>query len=225
MHDNFACSDNICLLVDDQPQIREALTNVIKRVFPDLLIMTAASLGEVNRWLDERRRVSEPPRLVFSLIDIGLPDGSGISLLRNLREIEPESLSVIITIFAEERILFEALAAGAFGYILKDENKSGWEDSLRRIESREPPMSPSIARRLLTHFHSSPSQAPSKPLLTPRETQTLTLLVRGFTVPESASQLGLSAQTVSGYVKAIYQKLRVSNRAEATREAIRQGIC
>lgn len=218
---NFCLHGSLCLLVEDQPQFRTFLREAVELAFPGIKVISFMSLREARMWLESGK---DSQSLRFSLIDLGLPDGSGVELIRELSTRRPEVLNVVVTIFREDACLFEAIAAGAFGYILKDESRDLMVDTLQRLQRQEPPISPSIARRLLAHFQSPRSLGNSAVHLTAREKQTLTLLVRGLTVAEAATQLTLSPQTVSGYVKVIYQKLHVSNRAEAVREALRLGL-
>jgi len=119
----------------------------------------------------------------------------------------------------------EISPAGARGYLLKDEEQDLLVGILRRIDRGEPSLSPSIAHRLLAHFRGPVAKAHDEAGLTPREIETLTLLARGLTVAEAAARMGLRPQTVASYVKVIYQKLRISTRAEAAREAVRRGLC
>jgi DNA-binding NarL/FixJ family response regulator len=218
---NFCLQGSLCLLVEDQPQFKAFLQEAVELAFPGMKVMSCRSLREARIWLDT---ATDSESLRFSLIDLGLPDGSGIELIRELSAKRPSVLNVVVTIFREDSCLFEAIAAGAFGYILKDESRELMVDTLRRLARQEPPISPSIARRLLAHFQTARTLANPSVHLTAREKQTLTLLVRGMTVAEAAKQLNLSPDTVSGYVKVIYQKLHVSNRAEAVREALRLGL-
>lgn len=163
--------------------------------------------------------------LALALVDLGLPDGSGVELIRCLRKEEQEAINVVLTIHGEDSFLFEALTAGAYGYLLKDSNDKALVAMLKRLEGDEPPLSPAIARRLLHHFHGKPLLSTNDDCeLTPRERETLSHLASGLTVPEAAAYMGISRQTVAGYVKAIYEKLHVSNRAQATLEAIRRGL-
>jgi DNA-binding NarL/FixJ family response regulator len=218
---SFRLHGSLCLLVEDQPQFSAFLQETVETAFPGIQVISLRSLREARAWLEAG---SDRGRLRFCLIDLGLSDGSGVDLIREIAASRPSVLNVVVTIFREDSCLFDAIAAGAFGYILKDESRDFMVDTLRRLERQEPPISPSIARRLLAHFQASHRQQNENVRLTAREKQTLTLLVRGMTVSEAASQLALSAQTVSGYVKVIYQKLHVSNRAEAVREALRLGL-
>ncbi len=216
--------DSLCLVVEDQADTREFLRASLQTTFPGVTVFAAATLRETKAWLDERVREKGRQPLRLAVIDLGLPDGSGVEIVRYLARVEPEVLSVVVTIYDDDIYLFEALAAGASGYIVKGDDSNLTVDLLKRIDSGEPPLSPSIAHRLIAHFRQSAKVSSAEVELSPRETETLTLLARGLTVAEAAREMGLSAQTVAGYVKAIYQKLHVSNRVEATREAIRLGL-
>lgn len=208
----------LCLLIEDQPRTRDWMLAVLSAAFPDLRIETVGTLKAAHAWLD--RHGAE---LWLAIIDIGLPDGSGVDIVRRLQREYPDVLPVVATIYDDDAHLFEAIAAGARGYVLKDEEADLLVNYLRRIERGEPPLSPSIAHRMLSHFR-APAQAKDEAGLSPRETEVLTLLARGLTVSEAAARLGLQPQTVASYVKVIYQKLCVTSRAEATREAVRRGL-
>jgi DNA-binding NarL/FixJ family response regulator len=214
----FDLHESLCLLVEDQAEASSYLRATVELAFPGIRVVCHRSLREARGWLQS---TSDLGRLRLALIDLGLPDGSGVELIAQIATHHPSVLNIVVTIFHEDSYLFEALAAGAFGYILKDEERAHMIDTLRRIERNEPPISPAIARRLLTHFQAARSPQERKVELTPREKETLTLLVRGLTISEAAKCMALSMQTVSGYVKLVYQKMHVSNRAEAVREAMR----
>ncbi|EGF93622.1 bacterial regulatory protein, luxR family protein [Asticcacaulis biprosthecium C19] len=212
----------VCLLVEDQPANRDWLTAVLAETFPQVQVVHAPNLREARAWLDGGAR-----GLWLALIDLGLPDGSGVTLIRDVKLAAPTAMVVVATIYDDDTHLFDALAAGAHGYLLKDEDRAAMTHFLRRIETGDPPLSPSIARRLLKHFHRSEVEAPApdnEVVLTGRETETLTLLARGLTIAEVAKALNLKPQTVAGYVKVIYQKLNVSSRAEATLKAVKRGL-
>ena len=209
----------LCLLVEDQPRTRDWMLGVLSAAFPDLKIETAGTLKAAHSWLD-----AHAGGLWLAIIDIGLPDGSGVDLVRRLQADHPAVLPVVATIYDDDAHLFEAIAAGARGYVLKDEEAGLLVNYLRRIERGEPPLSPSIAHRMLNHFRAPAVAKDDDAGLSPRETEVLTLLARGLTVSEAARRLGLQPQTVASYVKVIYQKLCVTSRAEATREAIRRGL-
>ncbi len=203
------------LIVDDLPSSRDWLAQALHLAFPGIAIDSAANLA------DAARLIEPPPPL--ALIDLGLPDGSGVQLIERLRG---HTLCIVATVFDDDAHLFPALRAGAEGYVLKDQNPDALADMLRGIAAGQPPLSPSIARRLLRHFAPAPqqAQAPAESDLTPRETDVLRLTAKGLTRQEVAQLLQLSAHTVAGYLKDIYRKLSIGSRAEATLEAARRGL-
>jgi DNA-binding NarL/FixJ family response regulator len=208
------------LILEDIPQIRAWLKCTVSELFPE------ASIAECSRVQDARGLLS-----VFSfdlaLIDLGLPDGSGIEVVTALREQQPQAQSVIVTIHDDDEHLFPALQAGAYGYILKEQSRELITEQLQRISQGEPPLSPSIARKVIAYFAAQAKpQANALPhvQLTERESEVLLRVAKGFTLPEIGVQLGLSRHTIADYVKQIYRKLNVSSRAEAALEAQRLGL-
>ncbi|MBX3016834.1 MAG: response regulator transcription factor [Bdellovibrionaceae bacterium] len=218
----------LCLIVEDQIESRKLLVDLVRRTFPALTIETVGSARDALSWIASRAAQPQGPSLKLALVDLGLPDGSGVDLIRALSEKEPHAVSIVVTIYDDDNYLFDALAAGAGGYLLKGGDPQLLSETLRRLDQGEPPLSPSIARRLVAHFRTPVETRATEPHtgaeLSPRERETLTLLGRGLTVSESAREMGLSPQTVAGYVKVIYQKLHVSNRAAAIRVGIRRGL-
>lgn len=216
-----------CLIVEDRPDTREWLEAVVGDAFPGMAVASAANLRDARRWLE--LHAADPPwSLTLALIDLGLPDGSGVDLVREIAQAFPEALPVVATIYDDDVHLFDSLAAGAQGYVLKQEHPEAVADCLRRIDAGEPPLSPSIARRMLERLRPpAPEprpQARDEASLSARETEVLTLLARGLSAPEAARVIGLRPQTVAGYVKVIYQKLHVSSRAEAVLAAAQRGL-
>ncbi len=208
------------------------------RVQPALAVCEAGSQAQAES-------VMRSHEVELALIDFTLPDGSGLDVLRRLHAAQPQARAVMITLFDDDEHVFPALQAGAFGYLLKDRPEIELIAQLRRIRDGEPPLSSSVARRMLDHFtavrHSPvavelpPSEvvvAPRPPsrldepeiALTERETEVLQRVGKGYTLPEIAQQLGLSRHTVADYVKQIYRKLDISSRAEAALEAARRGL-
>lgn len=204
------------LVVDDLAEARQWMTVALQAAFPGIEVDTAASLQEALGKIDP------PPSL--ALIDLGLPDGSGTQLIEALRACSADTLCIVSTVFDDDAHLFPALRAGAQGYVLKDRDRDALAGMLRGIVAGQPPLSPSIARRLLRHFQPIPVVSEDDARLTPRETEVLRLTAKGLTLQEVADVLGLSRHTVSGYLKDIYRKLSVGTRAEATLEAARRGL-
>ena len=208
------------LLLEDLPEIRVWLRKLVLQVFP------MAKIAESSRVSDALDLVAAV-KFNLALIDLGLPDGSGVAVVTKLRDVQPEAQSVVVTIHDDDEHLFPALQAGAFGYILKEQPRELITEQLQRISQGEPPLSPSIARRVMAHF-----SAKAKPQmttmqnvsLTERESEVLLRVAKGYTLPEIGVQLGLSRHTIADYVKQIYRKLNVSSRAEAALEAQRMGL-
>jgi DNA-binding NarL/FixJ family response regulator len=211
------------LLLEDLPEIRSWLKSLVLQVFPDARISESARVHDALELISALR-------FDLALIDLGLPDGSGVSVVEKLREAQPESQSVVVTIHDDDEHLFPALQAGAFGYLLKEQPRELLAEQLDRISQGEPPLSPSIARRVIQYFtaHAKPrpEQNTAVPTvqLTERENEVLLRVAKGYTLPEIGQQLNLSRHTIADYVKQIYRKLNVSSRAEAALEAQRLGL-
>ena len=210
------------LLLEDLPEIRAWLKVLVNQVFPE------SQIHESARIHDALELVSAVP-FDLALVDLGLPDGSGVDVVAALREQQPECQSVVVTIHDDDEHLFPALQAGAFGYLLKEQARELIAEQLNRMSQGEPPLSPSIARRVLSYFamHSQPAEQPRKfphAALSDRENEVLLRVAKGFTLPEIGVQLGLSRHTIADYVKQIYRKLNVNSRAEAALEAHRLGL-
>ncbi len=210
----------LCLLVEDQPPNQLRMQQALVAAFDGIEVATAGSLKEARRWLAG----NAADTLGLAVIDLGLPDGSGIELIAELTQSRPNVTCVVSTIYDDDLHLFDALSAGARGYLVKNQEPEMIVHYLRRIDQGEPPLSPSIATRLLSHFRGQAVAKPEEVALTGRETETLALLARGLTIAEVAKHLLLSPPTVAGYVKVIYQKLNISTRAEATLHAVKRGL-
>jgi DNA-binding NarL/FixJ family response regulator len=212
------------LLLEDLPEIRAWLKVLALQVFP------GAEISEASRIHDALELVNAV-RFDVALVDLGLPDGSGVEVVQALREKQPDVQSVVVTIHDDDDHLFPALQAGAFGYLLKEQSREQLSEQLHRISQGEPPLSPSIARRVIQYFTAQARHQPIQPdtvtphvQLTDRENEVLLRVAKGFTLPEIGLQLNLSRHTIADYVKQIYRKLNVSSRAEAALEAQRLGL-
>jgi DNA-binding NarL/FixJ family response regulator len=222
------------LIVEDHPSARAWLEHAVSACFPDASVATAASVAGALQAL------AQPKALLpdLALIDLGLPDGSGVDVVRALKRCAPEAMAVVATMFDDDAHLFDALRAGAQGYVLKDETQAELIAMLTGIHSGQPPLSASIARRVLKYFTRNPDAAqassavsPLKPEpltkqehLTERECDTLQLIAKGLNVPRIAVLLGISKHTVAGYVRDVYRKLNLSSRAEAAMAAAQRGL-
>lgn len=209
------------LLLEDILEAGAWLKLQIKHVYPDAVFFDAQRvMGALS--------IIANTHLDVALIDLGLPDGSGVDAVVALREAQPEAQAVVVTIHDDDDHLFPALQAGAFGYLLKDQAAPVIIDQFRKMSQGEPPLSPAIARRVMAHFASRSSERGRRTMahvaLTDRENEVLLRVAKGYTLHEIAAQLALSRHTISDYVKQIYRKLNVSSRAEAALEAQRLGL-
>ncbi|ROH92032.1 DNA-binding response regulator [Stagnimonas aquatica] len=209
-------------IVEDHPDVALGLAAALQGAFPGIALRLVDGLEAALQQLREGYRPD------IALIDLGLPDGSGLDLLRALPAAAPGCVAVVTTIYADDAHLFPALRAGAAGYLLKDEPRERLESALRGILAGEPPLSPSIARRVLRTFAeaaSAPAQAAEEDAhLSPRERETLMLIGKGYKLPEVAEALGITRTSAATYIKTVYRKLAISSRAEAALVANRLGL-
>jgi two-component system nitrate/nitrite response regulator NarL len=236
------------LIVEDNPVARQFLGRVVRESFSDVIgIAEAGDLETARRLLGLGAHPppgGEPVKLV--LVDLELPDGNGLELLTEMSG--HGATKIVTTLYSDDDHLFPALQCGADGYLLKEDRFEVLVEELQKIVRGQPPLSPAIARRLLTHFRLGDSgsmpldstrapgdfQARTAPApvyaepdherLTPRETEVLTFLSKGFTIKEIANLMGIKWFTVNDHIKAIYRKLNVSSRAEAAVLASKQGL-
>lgn len=202
------------LVVEDLKEVREWLSSLAARELGASRVLQAGSVAQAMACLTEHR-----PTLGF--IDIGLPDGSGVDIIRAIKAHHPDCSCVVTTIFDDSDNLFGALRAGADGYLLKDEPEEVLLGHVRGILEGRPPLSAAIARKMLQAFRPVQEEAVS---LTAREEQMLSLIARGFSVRNASEMLGISYNTGAGYLKLVYQKLQVTSRAEATLKAYDLGL-
>jgi DNA-binding NarL/FixJ family response regulator len=162
------------------------------------------------------------------LVDLGLPDGSGIDLIRETARRYPATDIMVITVFNDEDHVLASVEAGATGYILKDSMPEEFVGLVRELRAGGSPISPVIARQLLKRFKRPASPSDALPAgeagLSARETEVLSLIAKGFSFAEIARLLLVSPHTVTTHVKNIYQKLAVHSRGEAVYEASRMGL-
>jgi DNA-binding NarL/FixJ family response regulator len=215
------------LLVEDDRPSREHLAAAI-RASPGVSL--AASAGT----LAEARAALAGGPIDVLVTDLGLPDGSGIELIRELRGRAPAALALVITALGDERTVLAAIEAGASGYLLKDRSFDEVGEALAELLAGGSPITPSIARTVLRRLQredratetagATPEPRPGAPRLTAREHEVLTLLAKGLSFPEAARALGVSAHTVTTHVRHIYGKLEVNSRASAVYEAVGLGL-
>ena len=234
------------LIVEDNPVARSFLCRVVRESFSDTIVITEAGDLETARRqigpVSDTQPSIDPFKLI--LVDLELPDGNGMELLAELARYP--ATKIVTTLYSDDDHLFPALQCGADGYLLKEDRFEVLVEELQKIVRGQPPLSPAIARRLLTHFRGgAPDSGPtplgagflsSRPMalgrgapldherLTPRESEVLTYLSKGFTIKEIANLMGIKWFTVNDHIKSIYKKLNVSSRAEAAVLASKQGL-
>jgi len=211
------------LLVEDDDHTRARLAEVVSRHPRLRLVAAVPSLAEARTSL---ARVL--PDVL--LTDLGLPDGNGIELVRELRERQAPTLSMVITVFGDEQHVIAAIEAGALGYLLKDGSPDSIGTAILELIGGGSPISAPIARYLLKRFRPAasgvrgPGEAGNLPRLSEREHEVLTLIVKGFSYAEAARLMGISPHTVTAHVRSIYGKLEVHSRGEAVYEALQLGL-
>ena len=209
------------LLVEDDPLTRRALTLAIESDPAFRLAACFDSVAPAKVWL-----AHYAPDIL--LTDLGLPDGSGIDIIRACVRSHPRCDIMVITASADEEDVLSSIEAGASGYVLKASGRLDVVKSLRDLRAGGAPMSPAIARMVLARVRGKKEVAPQPsddtPALTKREAAILDLIARGVTYGEVARLLDVSVGTVQTHIKNIYSKLSVHSRGEAVFEAHRRGL-
>jgi DNA-binding NarL/FixJ family response regulator len=171
------------------------------------------------------------------LTDLGLPDGSGIDLIRACAERHPQADIMVVTMFGDETSVLSSIEAGASGYLLKDAESPDVGQAIRDLSAGGSPMSPLIARKVLARVREREQEQPAAAIpramaipgspgvsLTKRETATLDLIARGYTYEEAARLMSVSVSTVQTHIRGIYGKLAVKSRTQAVFEAHKLGL-
>ena len=203
------------LIVEDIAETRGWLSGIVHRAYPEAEIEHAATL--------RKARALVPRVYDLALIDLGLPDGSGLDIVRMIRASQLPTLCVLTTVVGDDASVVAALSAGADGYLLKEYPAEVLARQLDQIGHGIPALSPAIARRIMDHFRYTGPATPDHQL-TDREAEVLALIGRGLRNSEVARQLNIAETTVAGYIKAVYRKLGISSRAEAAWHAVRMGL-
>jgi DNA-binding NarL/FixJ family response regulator len=209
------------LLVEDDPATRERLAASVRQVEGLELLAALGDCASALQWLAS----SPAPRVL--LVDLELPDGSGIDIIRAARAQAPSADAMVISVFGDEAHVVAAIEAGATGYLLKDALPDEIGESIMKLVAGESPISSAIARHLLRRFQPAPATAAgtaAAPHLTPREHDVLRLIAKGLSYARMAETLGMSANTITSHIKQIYRKLEVRSRGEAVFEALHLGL-
>jgi DNA-binding NarL/FixJ family response regulator len=195
-------------IVEDDAPAREILTDWIRRAEG---FKCVGQHGSVEQALENLP--SEKPSVV--LMDINLPGLSGIEGVRRLKPLLPGTQFMMLTVYEDVDHVFDALAAGATGYLLKQTPRGELLASIKEVHAGGSPMTSNIARRVVQAFHREAPTAPASAELSQREREVLELLARGYLYKEIMDALGVSRGTVNTYIRRIYEKLHVRSRSQA----------
>ena len=217
------------LIVEDDSAFRARYTAMLANDASFDVVASVGTGAEGLAMLD----LKQPDIL---LVDLGLPDISGIEVIRHATQTLPACECMVVTVFGDEEHVLASIEAGASGYLLKDASEESFLAGIGELMNGGSPISPIIARRLLKRFHAEPLSpaisvdAPDADgelmgvALSDREREILLLASKGFNYPEMGKLMGISPHTVTSHVKKIYRKLAVHSRGEAVFEANRMGL-
>lgn len=210
------------IVVEDDPRMRDRFAQAFAASERVRVLAWAATAREGIAALEENN-----PDIL--LVDLGLPDRNGISVIHHGRARHPQCDIMVVSVYADEGSVLASIEAGATGYLLKDDSHEDFVGRILELRAGGSPITPIIARRILQRFQSAGSPPPDDAdagvsPLSAREQEVLNLLARGFTYQEIAALLDVSAHTVGTYVKRLYEKLQVHSRGEAVFEGQRMGL-
>lgn len=207
------------LIADDHPLFRKGMRSLLETM-PEITLVGEAKSGREAVELS----LAHQPDVV--LMDLQMPEGSGLAATRELNKSSPRTRILVVTLFEDNDSVFAALRAGAHGYILKDADEEEMMRAIRAVGEGEAIFSPAIATRLMDYFATTRKEVPSQlfPELTEREREILTLIAQGKSNATIAEQLIISLKTVRNHVSNIYNKLQVADRAQAAIRARDAGL-
>jgi DNA-binding NarL/FixJ family response regulator len=204
-------------IIEDHRQFRECLEFLLNNTDGYRCIGSFRSMEEAL----EKIRFNLPD---VALVDIGLPGMSGVEGVRVLKERHPSLLTLMNTVYDDDERIFQALCAGASGYLLKKTPPAKLLESLQEAIAGGAPMSPEVARRVLALFREVRAPEQGNHDLTPHELRLLKLVVEGHSYRTAATTLGVSVKTISFHLQKIYEKLQVHSKSEAVAKAFRKGL-
>jgi DNA-binding NarL/FixJ family response regulator len=228
--DQFESKPIGVILIEDEPATQDHLTRVIDSSPQMKLLGVASTVQDAYSLLF----MTNP---TVALIDLGLPDSSGIEVIEWLSKHKPETECLVITAFGDEDHVVRSLEAGASGYLLKDYSNEELIEHILEVANGGSPIRPLIARQLLSKMQAArpadsdflqaktgQDESQKACSITDRELKVIQQVARGFTAQEIAAQMGISTHTVATHVKRIYKKLHVHSRSEAVYEATLLGL-
>ena len=205
------------VIIEDLRDVRESLATLIAGTPGFEVAACFRTMEDALRGID-----SAQPTVI--LTDIGLPGIDGIEGARRLHTILPGVPVLALTVYDDDEKVFNAICAGASGYLLKNTPPTRLMESIAEVAAGGAPMSPEIARRVVRLFRDFRPPPAASYHLTPQETEVLKLLVEGHHYKTAANELGISTNTVSFHLKHIYEKLQVHSKTEAVAKALRERL-
>ena len=202
-------------IVEDNDKLRGTLARVLNR---------ADGLRCVSQYANAEDALKDLPQVRpdVVLMDINLPGMNGVECVRQLKQLIPQTQVLMLTVYEDTENIFNALAAGAGGYLLKRTTSKELLEAIQEMHRGGSPMTMHIARKVVQSFQQSAASAQSTENLSPREQEVLDLLSQGFLYKEIAEKLGISYETVHTYIRRIYEKLQVRTRTEAVAKFLRK---
>jgi two-component system, NarL family, response regulator LiaR len=205
------------LVVDDQTVVREGLVAILAN-YPEIEVVGQAANG--NQALEIIKQTK--PNVV--LLDMVMPGLDGLATIPKIREIAPSARILVVTGFAESDRVYQAIKAGALGYILKDATREQLVQAIRDVAQGRASLQPSIAVKLIQEINHPSELLYTADPLTRRELETIRLIARGLSNQEIATELFVNERTIAKYVSSILDKLHLANRTQAALYALREGI-
>ena len=202
-------------IVEDNDKLRETLTRVVNRADGFCCLSQYANAEDALKELPGIK-----PNVV--LMDINLPGINGVECVRRLKKVAPEIQVMMLTVYEDTENIFDALAAGASGYMLKRTPSKELLEAIQEVHRGGSPMTAHIARKVVQSFQRSASESSATENLSEREQQVLDLLSQGLMYKEIADKLSISYETVHTYIRRIYEKLQVRTRTEAVAKFLRR---
>jgi DNA-binding NarL/FixJ family response regulator len=207
-------------MVEDNAAYRNSLARVVEKLVGKEQAREFADCESALAALENS------PMPDVMLLDLGLPGMSGLEGLRQLKKCAPQIRTIVLTSFEDRASIFEAISAGAAGYLLKNSKVSEITGAIRELMAGGAPMSRQVASVVLTMFAeiAAAKQSRKRFCLSPREHETLEGMVAGWTTKEIAARMSVSYHTVDTYIRSIYEKLDVQSRSGAVARAVREGL-
>ncbi|MFZ1040578.1 MAG: response regulator transcription factor [Anaerolineales bacterium] len=205
------------LVVEDQNVVREGIVAILS-FQPDIEVVGEAQDGIQAVELAQKTR----PDVI--LLDMVMPRQDGLTTIPQLRTVIPNARILVLTSFAESNRVYQAIKAGALGYMLKDTTRTQLLQSIRDVASGQASIHPSIAMKVIHEYDQSSEESYSTETLTRRELEALRLIARGLSNQEIAAMLVVNERTIAKYVSSILNKLHVANRTQAALYAVREGL-